>query len=344
MREIKFFESLNEATMQAMEKNPKIFVYGLGVDDSLGIFGTTKGLAEKFDKQRVFDVPLSENALTGIGIGAALGGMHPLFVHARNDFLLLTMDQIVNHAASWPYIFKGEKVPFVIRSIIGRGWGQAAQHSQSLQALFTHIPGLSIVMPTSAYDAKGLLISSLEEELPVIFIEHRWLYNIKDNVPEEYYKIPFGKAKIIKEGSDVTIAAISYMNIEAIKAVKALQGAGVSIELIDLRSLKPWDKETVLDSVKKTGRLIIADTGWKMGGFGSEISAEVNENLFGSLKAPVVRIGLPDSPTPAAARLEDHYYPNANDIIKAVGKILGIDGERYLLNSSGLREQFTGPF
>lgn len=304
-----------------MERHPEIFVYGSEVPDPLGVFGTTLGLVEKFGKDRVFDTPLSENAATGFGVGAALGGMHPLLVHARCDFILLTMDQIINHAASWKYVY-GNNIPLTIRSVIGRGWGQAAQHSQSLQALFAHIPGLIVVMPSSAYDAKGLLISALEKNSPVIFIEHRWLHNSVDDVPEEYYKIPLGKAKILRGGSDVTIVGISYMNIEAIKAAKKLEERGISAEVIDLRTIKPWDKETVFQSVKKTGRLLLADTAWKIGGVGSEISAEVSENFFGFLKASVLRIGLPDFPAPAAASLEAEYYPDSEDIISAVYKIM----------------------
>lgn len=341
MREIEFFEAINEATVQAMERNQNIFVYGEGVDDPLGIFGTTKGLADQFGKERVFDVPLSENALTGIGVGAALGGFHPLLVHARNDFMLLAMDQIVNHMASWPFIFEGEVIPFTIRSIIGRGWGQAAQHSQSLQALFAHIPGLKVIMPTTAKDAKGLLISSLEEQSPVIFIEHRWLHNIKDDVPEEYYKVPIGKARILKEGKDITIVGLSYANIEALKAAKKLQNCGIEAEIIDLRTIKPWDKEMVFDSVKKTGRLIIVDMAWKTCGMGSDISAEVNENIFGSLKQPVKRICLPDIFTPAAARLEDGFYFSANDIIKAVLEMF--QAKNYLTKEE-LKSNFSGPF
>ncbi len=301
-----------------MAEDPGVFVLGVGVDDPKGIFGTTLGALKRFGPTRVFDTPLAENGLTGVAIGAAIEGMRPVFVHARNDFLLLTMDQLVNHAAKWRYMCGGKlSVPLTIRAIIGRGWGQAAQHSQSLQALFMHVPGLKLVMPSTPYDAKGLLIAAIEDESPVIVLEHRWLYDQSGPVPEEPYRLPLGKAAIIREGSDVSIFAISYMVVEAKKAAETLQQEGIDAEIVDLRSLAPLDVTTIIASARKTGRVVAADHAWRTCGASAEIAALVAEHAFESLRAPVRRVTLRDSPTPCAAPLEKLYYPGAPDIAAA---------------------------
>lgn len=320
-RALTYREAIREALSQALAIDRRVFIMGEGVDDPGGIFGTTVGLKGKFGSKRVFDTPIAENTMTGVAIGAALAGTRPIFVHMRMDFLLPAMDQIVNHASKWRFMFGGRvNVPIVIRTIIGRGWGSAAQHSQSLQGLFVHTPGLKVVMPATPYDAKGLLLGSIADEDPVIFIEHRWLYDTVDHIPEDRYLIPLGKGMVRKKGRDVTVVATSHMVVEAIKAGKFLKKDGIDIEIIDPRTVAPLDEDLIISSVKKTGRLIIADTGWKTGGVGAEISARVSEKAFKYLKAPILRISTADTPTPAGPSLEEAFYPGVADIVEAVKK------------------------
>jgi len=323
-RELKFFQAINEAIDQCMAKDPAVYIMGLGVPDPKGIFGTTLGLQQKYGNMRVLDMPTSENGMTGVAIGSALAGMRPIMTHQRIDFALLSMEQIVNQAANWHYMFGGQMhVPMVIRMIIGRGWGQGPQHSQSLQSWFAHVPGLKVVMPTTPYDAKGLLIASIEDNSPVIFIEHRWLYNISGEVPEEVYRVPLGNARVIREGNDLTIASTSYMTLEALRAAEMLAENGISAEVIDIRTLKPLDERSILESVRKTGRLIVADTGWKTCGFGAEIVARVAEESLSDLKSPPVRVALPDCPTPTTPALTAHYYPLSIHIAATAKRMVG---------------------
>lgn len=316
-RKISYAAALREAFSLALERDKNVFIMGQGVDDPSGMFGATIGLHKKFGRTRVFDTPLSENALTGVAIGAAIEGMRPVYSHNRPDFLLLTMDQIVNHASKWSYMFGGKvKVPIVLWSVIGRGWGSAAQHSQALQGLFMHVPGVKLVMPSTPYDAKGLMITSIADNNPVIVLDHRWNFKQKGFVPKGIYSIPFGKGVVRRKGQDVTIITVSYMVIEALKAAEELKKTGISAEVIDLRTLKPLDEAIILQSVKKTGRLIVADTGWKTGGITAEISAMVAEKAFRSLRAPIRRIASPDVPTPSSHILEEVFYKGAKDIIE----------------------------
>jgi pyruvate dehydrogenase E1 component beta subunit len=347
MREILYREAIDEGTRQAMAKDASIFVMGVGVDDPNGIFGTTRGAYLEFGAARVFDTPLSEATLTGAAVGAALGGFHPMLVHARNDFLLLTMDQIVNNAAKWRYMSGGRlRVPLTIRAIIGRGWGQAAQHSQSLQAMFGHVPGLAVVMPATPGDVKGLLIAALTADYPVICLEHRWLYDRKGPVPEEPYAVPIGRAAIARAGRDVTIVAVSHMVLEALDAAQRLEADGVSAEVVDLRSVRPLDSDLVAESVRRTGRLVVADTGWRSFGVGAEVAARIGEVCFGGLKAPIRRVALPDVPTPCSSALEKVYYPGAQEIADAVRSTLGRhDGANDSPTvSTDSRGGFSGPF
>jgi pyruvate dehydrogenase E1 component beta subunit len=322
-RALKYFQALNEATDLCMAKDPAVQIMGLGVSDPKGVFGSTLGLVEKYGSERVSDLPTSENGMTGVAIGAALAGMRPILTHIRLDFAMLTIEQLVNQAAKWHFMFGGRmRVPLVVRMIVGRGWGQGPQHSQSLHAWFAHVPGLKVVMPATPHDAKGLLIASIEDDNPVIVIEHRWLYGINGPVPEGVYRVPIGKARVMREGSDVTIVAISYMALEALRAADLLSDNGISAEVIDLRSLRPWDDETVLESVRKTGRVIVADTGSKTGGFSAEIVARIAEAGI-LLRVPPVRVCLPDSPTPTSPALAAHYYPQGADIAAAAGRMCG---------------------
>ena len=319
MRKIKYAQAINEAFVQMMGNYDDVFVIGQGLDSPWSVGSTMVGLIEKFGSNRVIDTPIAENAITGIAVGSALSGMRPVLIHPRMDFMYLAMDQIINSAAKWYYMFGGKiSVPITIRAIVNRGAGQGAQHSQTNQAMFMHVPGLKIVMPATGYDAKGLLVASILDDNPVIYIDDRWLYDIEDNVPEDAYMVPIGKGAIRKEGKDVTLVATSYMVLESVKAIEILDNEGIDVELIDLRSLKPLDEDLLFESVKKTGRLVIADGTWKTCGVAAEISALVVENIFEYIKAPIMRVTLPDTPAPASYVLEKVYYPDTHNIIMAV--------------------------
>ena len=350
-RELKFFQAINEAIDLCMDKDPAVYIMGLGVPDPKGIFGTTLGLQPKYGSMRVMDMPTSENGMTGVAIGSALVGMRPIMTHQRIDFVLLAIEQIVNQAANWHYMFGGKMhIPLVIRMIIGRGWGQGPQHSQSLQAWFAHVPGLKVVMPTTPYDAKGLLISSIEDNNPVIFIEHRWLYNTTGHVPDEVYRVPLGQARVAKEGNDITIATTSYMTLEALQATEILAVDGIKAEVIDIRTLRPLDESLILESVHKTGHLVVADTGWRTGGFSAEIVARIAEEALSDLKCPPRRVALPDCPTPTTPALANHYYPRAVHIVATVKRMLGVnvDDSAWHPDTSIPLDvpdmSFTGPF
>ncbi|MFC2007782.1 alpha-ketoacid dehydrogenase subunit beta [Chloroflexota bacterium] len=323
IRRISYAQSINETFHQLMESDKRVFLIGQGVTSPWYVGNTTVGLIDRFGPQRIIDTPVSENGITGVAVGAALAAMRPVIVHPRMDFMYYAMDQIANQAANWYYMFGGQvSVPLTIWAIINRGGEQAAQHSQSLQAMFAHIPGLKVVMPSNPYEAKGLLTASIEDDNPVVYIDDRWLYNDIGDVPEEKYATPLGKGTIVREGKDITLVATSYMVTEAIKAADS-QGENMpDIEIIDPRSIKPLDESLLLESVKKTGRLIIADAGWKTGGIGAELAALVAEKAFRHLKAPIVRVSLPDAPAPASSVLEKAYYPDAGDIILSIKKIL----------------------
>ncbi len=323
MRVIKFSEAINETLYQMMEQDDKVFLIGQGVTSPWYVGTTTTGLVDRFGTERVFDSPVSESGVTGVAVGAALAGMRPIVVHPRMDFMYYAMDQIANHAANWHYMFGGQiPVPIVIWGIVNRGGEQAAQHAQSLQAMFSHIPGLKVVMPSCPYDAKGLLAASIEDDNPVVFIDDRWLYENEGDVPEELYTVPIGKGIIRKEGKDVTVAATSYMVIKAMEAAEALANEGTNIEVLDLRTIKPLDEQLLLQSVRKTGRLVVADAAWKTCGVGGEVAAIVAENAIDVLKAPIIRVSLPDAPAPASSALEGVYYPNTGNIIDAVKKLV----------------------
>ncbi len=351
-REITYARAVLEATDQCMAQDSSVYIMGLGVTDPKGVFGTTLGLEAKYGSKRVLDMPVSENGMTGIAIGSALVGMRPIMTHQRIDFMLLSLDQIINNAAKWHYMFGGlMKVPMVIRLLIGRGWGQGPQHSQSLHSLFAHIPGLKVVMPATPYDAKGLLISSVEDNNPVIYIEHRWLHNVHGIVPEEMYKVPLGKANTIKKGKDITIVSSSYNTLEALKAAEILEKNNIKAEIIDLRTVKPIDESTIINSVKKTGKLIVLDNGWRTIGFAAEIIALVTEKAFSSLKIAPQRITLPDAPTPTSCALANYYYPKIIDIINSVMTALNLpkktEEQLGIYHSTPLDvpdKTFTGPF
>jgi acetoin:2,6-dichlorophenolindophenol oxidoreductase subunit beta len=346
MRELKYWQALSEGLIQAMERDKSVYCFGVGVDDPKGIFGTCFAAARQFGKKRVFDIPLSESALTGVAIGSSLCGMRPVMVHARNDFMLVAFDQLINNASKWRYFNGGSRpVPIVIRSIVGRGWGQGPHHSQSLQATFAHFPGLKVVMPATPYDAKGMLAASIKDDSPVVFIEHRQLYEQSGPVPEEYYEVPLGEAAIRRPGTDVTIVATSFMVSESLKAAAVLENRKISAEVIDLRTISPMDEGLIFESVRRTGRLIVADTSWHSFGTASEIVARVSENLFNSLKAPPHIIASPNVPAPVSSPLERLFYPGVDDIVKAAeAAVTGKQVKRAARKRTPLDKDFHGPF
>ncbi|MEM3640458.1 MAG: alpha-ketoacid dehydrogenase subunit beta [Candidatus Bathyarchaeia archaeon] len=324
VREITYAEALNEALHQIIEKDDRVFLIGQGVTSPWYVGRTTVGLIARFGSRRIIDTPTSENCITGVALGAALAGMHPIICYPRMDFMYYAMDQIANHIANWHYMFGGQlSVPITLWSIINRGGEQAAQHSQATHAIFTHIPGLKVVMPSTPYDVKGLLFACTQEDNPVVFVDDRWLYQHRGEVPEELYSVPIGKGIIRRRGNDITIVATSYMVHEALKASEKLEDEGIDAEVVDLRSLKPLDETLLFTSVKKTGRIVIVDGGWKTCGISAEISARIAESeIFKSLKAPIIRVSLPDTPAPASSALERLYYPNAEKIAQTVKEIL----------------------
>lgn len=346
MRTISYCKALNEATAQEMRRDPGVFVYGIGVPDHKRIFGSTTGLVEEFGPERCFDTPLAEDSMTGFGLGAALNGMRPIHVHIRVDFLLLAMNQLANMVSSYRYASRGTlKVPLVIRAIIGRGWGQGFQHSKSMYSVFAHIPGLKVVLPTTPRDAKGLLISAIRDDDPVVFIEHRWLYWQEDQVPEEPFTIPLGEPNIVREGGDITIVATSWMNVEALKAAEILSRRGISVEIVDPRTIAPLNDGLVVESVAKTGRCIIADNDWLHCGFSGEIATRIYQKCLTSLKVPISRIGFAPTPCPTARHLENEFYPNAVEIIRTAERMLGLEAADLSREEFYSHEKkFTGPF
>jgi pyruvate/2-oxoglutarate/acetoin dehydrogenase E1 component len=344
MRNLKYWEAISEALVQSMELDPSIFIAGIGVDDFKGIFGTTRAAFERFGSARVIDIPNCENAFTGIAIGAAAMGKRPVIVHPRNDFMFLALDQIINLAAKWKYMYAAKKgVPVVFRGIVGRGWGQGATHSQSLQALFAHFPGLYVATPASPADAKGLLCAALRGDTPVILLENRALFELEGPVPEGPVPIPFGKGRIVREGKDVTIVGASLMAYEAERAADVLAEAGVSAEVIDPRSIRPLDEAIILRSLRKTGRLVVADTSWAMCGFASEVAALAAEKGYMWLKAPVRRVTLPDCPAPVSKPLEDAFHPTPMTIVRACMDILEVktSAGKELVD---VQAKFAGPY
>lgn len=346
-RTITYAQAVREATQQEMSRDDAVLVMGLGVDDHRGIYGTTLGLAEQFGADRVFDTPLSEDAMTGAAIGAAMAGLRPIHVHIRMDFLMLTMNQLVNVAAKAHYMYGGAtSVPLVVRSIIGRSWGQGAQHSQGLHAMFMHVPGLKVVAPSTPYDAKGCLIASIRDNNPVVFVEHRMVHHVEGVVPESPYTVPLGKARVLAEGDDITIVGISYMAVEAMRARTQLKQAGISAEVIDPVTLSPLDIDTIVDSVTKTGHLLVADTAWTMCGATAEIVAQVTERLQGRREVRVARLGHAPVTCPTTKNLEDLYYPDASTIARTAHQLVQPRAAPWSPKKAAAPEivNFKGPF
>ena len=323
-RVLGYAKAVNEALELALDHDSSVFVTGQGVDDPTAMFGVTKGLQEKFKGARVFDSPLSEEGMMGICTGAAMHGMRPVFMHNRPDFILLAFNQLVTHAAKMHYMDNGQTtVPLVVWAAIGRGWGSGAQHSQAIQGLLLTVPGLKIVMPSTPYDAKGLMLSAIADNNPVLVFEHRWLMKKEGVVPEGMYRVPFGKGVYRRRGKDLTIVGVSHALELSLQAANKLAAEGIDAEVIDLRTLKPLDEAIIAESLQKTGRLLVVDTGWAMGGVCAEIGCLAAEKWFEHLKGPVRRIGLPDIPHPAGYSLEQFFYPDVARISQTIRDMCG---------------------
>ncbi len=315
-------EAIRDALDIALERWPEAYVMGEGVADPGGIFGTTKGLVEKYGIDRVIEMPVAENGLTGIAVGSALVGERPIMTHQRVDFALLCLEQLFNTAAKSHYVTNGHhKVPLTVRMVIGRGWGQGPQHSQSLETLFAYIPGLKVVMPSLPAQTKGLLLGAIADDNPVIFLEHRWLHYVSGQVPTGYYAVPLEGSQVIRPGKAATVVAASYMVLEAMRAAEALARIGCEIEVIDLAVVRPLNMAPIAESVRRTGRLVTCDVGWRTLGPGAEIVASLVESDFAAFKQPPIRIGLPSFPTPSSVALAEAYYPSSINIIDAVAKL-----------------------
>ena len=319
MARIKYREALNAALREEMERDPLVFIIGEGIGKRGGSYKVTENLLNQFGEDRVIETPLSEASFIGLGGGAAIAGTRPVVEMLFVDFMYLTMDQVANQIAKYNFMTGGQtKVPVVIRTQGGIGNGLAGQHSQSLEALFYHIPGLQVVMPSTPYDAKGLLKTAIRDDNPVIFIEHKQLYLTEGEVPEDEYLIPFGQADIKRPGNDVTILTYSFMTLECLKAAEVLKEKGIDAEVIDLRTLVPLDEACILKSVEKTGRLVVVHEAWKRGGVGGDIISMVNEKAFYSLEAPPVRIAGKNTTIPFNKNLEKLCVPSVNEIVSGV--------------------------
>lgn len=344
MRRLRYWQAISEALVQCMEADGSIFIAGIGVDDFKGVFGTTLAAYQRFGSKRVFDIPNCENAFTGIAIGAAAVGKRPVVVHPRNDFMFLCMDQIFNLAAKWRYMFGNKSgVPVVFRGIVGRGWGQGATHSQSLQSIFGHFPGLYVAAPAFPADAKGLLVSALTGTGPVILLENRALYEHEGEVPEEPVPIPLGRGQIVRPGKDITIVGVSLMAYEAMRAADILAEHGVDAEVLDPRTIRPFDEALLLESLRKTGRLVVADTSWAFCGVAAEVAAVAAEKGWHYLKAPVRRVTPPDCPAPVSKPLEDAFHPSPMTIAQACLDLLKAE-EAVRQRVGDVQEAFPGPY
>lgn len=345
-RNISYIEAIREATDQEMQRDKSVVVFGLDVDDPKAVQGTVKGLLQKYGPQRIFGTPLSEDAMTGAAIGMALSGLRPIHVHIRMDFMMLAMNQIINVAAKSHYMYGGQVyLPLVIRAMIGKSWGQGAQHSQGLYSFFMHVPGLKVVAPTTPYDAKGCLIAATRDNNPVIYVEHRLLHFQKGFVPQKMYTVAPSKARITAEGKDITLVGISYMQLECLRAQHLLESEAIAAEVIDPIWLSPLDIDTIVDSVSKTRKLIVVDNGWTTCGAGAEIVSLVYERLQGK-KIKVHRMGFAPVTCPPSPPLEKLFYPNAYTIARAAYDLIKGGKSQWTSRAPiDLDEiEFKGPF
>ena len=347
-RNITFSEAMRESLFQSMNKYNKLLIMGLGITDPKGIFGTTLGLLKKFGDKRVIETPTSENAITGIAIGSAINQNPVVLTHQRVEFALLSMEQIINQAAKWHFMTaKKKSVPIVIRLIIGRGWGQGPQHSQTLEVLFSHVPGLKVIAPFNGYEAKGMLNAAIKDKNPVIFFEHRWLHQTISFVPKKYYELDLNKAKVIRKGNSLTLISFSYGLIECIKAADILKKYNISCEIIDLRILHSIDKKTIIKSIKKTKKVIIVDNGWSKFGISAEIMSNIVEEINFNLDFKPVRLGNFQSSLPSSRHLAKYWYVNYTHIIKNAIIMFNLNLKtKFLLDdiSDVPDNNFKGPF
>ncbi len=319
-----YLQALNDALREEMERDPNVLIIGEDVGAFGGCFGVTKGLYERFGENRVRDTPITESAIIGAATGAAAAGLRPVCELMFIDFIGVSMDQLFNQAAKMRYMFGGKiTIPMVLRAPQGGGISAAAQHSQSLEAWFMHMPGVKVALPATPADAYGLLLTAIRDDNPVVFLEHKGLYGVEGEVADNAGPIPFGKAAICREGTDVTIVATSKMVYNALEAADILAREGISAEVIDPRTLVPLDTDAIIDSVKKTHRVVIAHEAVKTGGAGGEIAAQIAELAFDYLDAPIIRVGAPYTPVPFSAPLEEAFLPNTDDILAAVRRQRG---------------------
>lgn len=342
---MQYRDALAQAQGDAMREDPSVFVFGLDVPDFKSIFGSTKGLLQEFGEKRVFGTPLSEDAMTGVALGAAMAGLRPVHVHIRVDFLLLGLNQIANMISTMRYMSGGKiKVPMVIRAVVGRGWGQGPQHSKTLHSFFAHIPGLKVIMPSTAQDAYSMMRSAIADDNPVICIEHRWMYDVSGPV-DKSIEVPLGKAHVMREGKDLSIITTSWMAVEAMQAADILARQGIQAEVIDVRSIAPLDMETITNSVRKTGRAIMADYDWTFCGFSAEVAAQLSYDLFDSLKSPIERVGFEHVPCPTTRPLENLFYPSAEHLVRKAESMLKL--KPFDLSQDkffSYENKFKGPF
>jgi pyruvate/2-oxoglutarate/acetoin dehydrogenase E1 component len=346
-RTLSYVEAVREATEMEMARDPAVILFGLDVDDPKAIQGTTRGMLERFGPDRVFGTPLSEDAMTGTAIGMALAGLRPIHVHIRMDFLMLAMNQLVNVAAKSRYMYGGQvSVPLVVRAMIGKSWGQGAQHSQGLHSFFMHVPGLKVVAPATPYDAKGCLLAAIQDDNPVLYVEHRLLHFQSGPVPAEAYTVRPGQARVTAVGEDITLVGISWMQTECLRAQRYLADIGLQAEVIDPIWLRPLDIDTIAVSVEKTGRLLVVDTAWTNCGASAEIVAQVAERLQGIRDLRLQRLGFAPVTCPTSPPLEDLFYPNARTIAAAARDLIEGEPTGWLpAERADLRNlEFKGPF
>jgi acetoin:2,6-dichlorophenolindophenol oxidoreductase subunit beta len=348
-RLLTYVDALREAVAQEMRRDQNVFVFGLDTDDHKAIQGSTRGLVEEFGPERVFGTPLSEDAMTGVAIGAAMAGMRPIHVHIRMDFLMLCMNQLVNIAAKSHYMYGGQvKVPLVVRSMIGKSWGQGAQHSQGLHAMFMHVPGLKVVAPSNAHDAKGCLIAAIRDDNPVMFVEHRLLYFTDAFVPEEPFEVPFGRARVCTEGDDITIVGISNMLVECLRAHELLADIGIAAQVIDPIWLAPLDTDTIVASARRTGRLLVVDNAWTNCGASAEVVARVAESGHNGKPIEIRRMGYAPTTCPTSPVLEREFYPDPARIAETVYAMVHPDGAVWKPDQEraklAYQHKFRGPF
>lgn len=347
-RVLRYVDAIREALAQEMAIDPSVFVFGLDVDDHKGIQGSTMGLVDEFGSDRVFTTPLSEDAMTGVAIGAAMTGMRPVHVHIRMDFMMLAMNQLVNMAAKTHYMYGGAyKVPIVVRSMIGKSWGQGAQHSQGLHAMFAHVPGLKVVAPSNAFDVKGCLIQAIRDNNPVVFMEHRLLYFTDAYVPEQSYALPFGHARTHGEDGDVTLVGVSNMVVECLRARELLADVGINAEVVDPVTIRPLDFDSIAASARRTGKVVIVDNAWVDFGTSAEIAARIAEDdSLAGIK--VRRMGYAPTTCPTTPWLEKGYYPNPATIAEAVHSLVKPDAPTWTPDPEraelAYQTQFRGPF